>query len=162
VYHAAVAEDEIEVRRVDLESLDAQALIAALDEELEEQYPEEGANHFRLDPDEVAPGRGSFLIARIDRMAVACGAVRLNDPETAEIKRMFTLRSMRGRGIARALLTALIDEARALGASRVVLETGERQREAVALYERFGFVRIPLFGEYLDSPLSLCMEKRLR
>ncbi|HTM19299.1 MAG TPA: GNAT family N-acetyltransferase [Kofleriaceae bacterium] len=147
--------------RAEIESVDAQALIAALDEELEERYPEEGANHFRLDPEEVAPGRGCFLIARVDRMAVACGAVRLNDRTTAEIKRMYTVPAMRGRGLARRLLDELIAQARTLGARRIVLETGERQTESLALYRKAGFVEIPLFGEYEGSPLSICMEKQL-
>jgi GNAT superfamily N-acetyltransferase len=113
-----VGEEKIEIARAALEALDVQALIAALNEELEDRYPEEGANHFRLDAEEVAPGRGCLLVARIGRMAVACGAVRLNDPETAEIKRMYTLPSVRGRGLARRLLDALEVEARALGARR--------------------------------------------
>jgi GNAT superfamily N-acetyltransferase len=157
-----VGEQQIEIRRADLTAVDVQALIAALDEELDERYPEEGANHFRLDAEEVAPGRGALLILRLDRMAVACGAVRLNDATTAEIKRMYTLPAMRGRGLAGRLLAALEDEARKLGARRLVLETGERQPESLAVYRRAGFVEIPLFGEYLDSPLSICMEKQLR
>ena len=68
----------------------------------------------------------------------------------------------RGRGVGRALLAALEDEARSLGAKRLVLETGERMREAVALYERTGFTVIPPFGEYVGAPLSLCMAKELR
>jgi GNAT superfamily N-acetyltransferase len=54
--------------------------------------------------------------------------------------------------------------ARELGATRIVLETGPRQPEAIALYHRAGFADIPLFGDYLDSPhpeLSVCMEKIL-
>jgi GNAT superfamily N-acetyltransferase len=52
--------------------------------------------------------------------------------------------------------------ARELGVARIVLETGERQPEAIALYEHCGFVKIPRFGEYTDSPLSICMEKTLQ
>jgi hypothetical protein len=44
---------------------------------------------------------------------------------------------------------------------RLVLETGERQPGALALATEFGFQRIPLFGEYLNSPLSVCMGKEL-
>ena len=84
------------------------------------------------------------------------------DATTAEIKRMYTLPAMRGRGLAGRLLAALEDEARELGARRLVLETGERQPESLAVYRRAGFVEIPLFGEYVGSPLSICMEKHLR
>jgi GNAT superfamily N-acetyltransferase len=61
-------------------------------------------------------------------------------------------------------LIALEAEARRLGAIRLVLETGPRQPEAIALYSRAGFSPIPLFGDYLNSPhpeLSVCMAKDL-
>ena len=79
----------IEIRRADISTPVVQQLILALNAELEVRYPEEGANHFRLDADEVADGRGAFLVAYIDGRAVGCGAVRRNDPEVAEIKRMY-------------------------------------------------------------------------
>jgi putative acetyltransferase len=59
------------------------------------------------------------------------------------------------------VLEALEAEARALGIARLVLETGTRQGEALALYRRTGFSRIPPFGEYVGSPLSVCMAKDL-
>ena len=52
-------------------------------------------------------------------------------------------------------------EATALGASRVVLETGVRLPGALALYRRAGFEVIPCFGEYAEAPLSLCMARGL-
>jgi GNAT superfamily N-acetyltransferase len=141
---------------------DVLALIAELNVELALRYPEPGANHFRLDPDEVAAGRGALLVARVDGAPVGCGAVRLLDADTAEIKRMYTRPAARGRGGGRALLAALETEARTLGARRLVLETGTRQQEALALYESHGFVHIPPFGEYIASAdTSVCMEKGL-
>jgi GNAT superfamily N-acetyltransferase len=153
--------NELEIRRAEITSPIVQQLILALNAELEAMYPEEGANHFRLDADEVSDGRGAFLVAYRDGQAVGCGAVRRNDPQVAEIKRMYVAPESRGRGVARHVLTALEAEARQLGVSRLVLETGLRQVEALALYRRAGFVEIPLFGEYIDSPLSVCMEKNL-
>lgn len=144
-----------------LDDPDIVALILALNAELAARYPEPGANHFRLDPDEVAPGRGAVMIARIDERPVGCGAVRLIAPDTAEIKRMYTAPEARGRGVARGMLAALEAEARRLGASRVVLETGERQGEAIKLYEKAGYARIDLYGEYVGAPHSLCMGKSL-
>ena len=67
----------------------------------------------------------------------------------------------RGAGLGRRILDALSAEARALGATRVVLETGARQHVAIGLYERAGFVRVAAFGEYVGSPLSVCMAKDL-
>ena len=148
--------------RESLESPVAQELIAALNAELSARYPEDdSANHFRLTRDEVAPGRGAFLVAYDDGMPIGCGAVRRIDAGVAELKRMYVSPAMRGRGVGRALLDALVAEARQLGATRLVLETGPRQPEAIALYERAGFVRIPAFGEYEDHPLSVFMGKDL-
>jgi len=153
---------EVDVRREDLASPVAGPLIAALNAELTERYPEEGANHFGLDAAEVAEGRGAFLVARVDGKPGGCGAIRRIDDGTGEIKRMYVAPCFRGRGIGARVLAALEAEARRLQLLRVVLETGERQPEALALYRRAGYVIIPAFGEYIGTPLSLCMEKRLR
>lgn len=140
----------------------AQSLIASLNRELSAQYPEEGANHFRLDPEEVSEGRGAFLVVFIDSAAVGCGAVRLVDPQIAELKRMFIAIPARGKGIGRVLLLELEKEAMRLGASRLVLETGPRQHTALAMYKSAGFREIPSFGEYIGSPMSVCMGKELQ
>lgn len=152
---------DLEFRREDLTSTIAIAMIRALNAELAERYPEEGANHFRLDREEVAEGRGAFLVAYSNGAPLACGAIRRIDADTAEIKRMYVEPHIRGRGIGRRLLTILETEGRRLGVKRIILETGERQPEAVALYERAGFVRVSPFGEYVGSPLSVCMGKTL-
>src|SRR3954471_16308319 len=83
--------NKIEIRRADIESNDAAELITQLNSELAKQYPEPGAIHFRLDPDEVIDGRGAFLIAYAGEKAIGCGAVRMLDRQTAEIKRMFVI-----------------------------------------------------------------------
>jgi GNAT superfamily N-acetyltransferase len=149
------------IRSVTLDLPEVTRLIKALNAEMEQRYPEEGANHFRLDAEEVAPGRGAFLVAYDGTQEVACGAVRLNEPGLAEIKRMYVVPQWRGRGIAKQLLAELEQHAVRIGARRLVLETGERQPEALAVYRRAGFVEMPRFGEYVDSPLSVCMGKTL-
>lgn len=153
-----------DIRREELQSPVAQTLIAALNEELTARYPEEGANHFRLEAHEVAEGVGAFLVAYSGGTPLGCGAVRCIEPEVAEIKRMYVAPSARGRGIGGQLLDALEAEAHRLGVRRLVLETGPRQPEAIALYGRAGFVEIPLFGAYAESPhpeFSVCMAKEL-
>lgn len=72
---------------------------------------------------------------------------------------MYVIPAARGRGFSRVMLTALEENARALGVRRLVLETGPRQAEALALYSRAGLIRIARFGEYVESQLSLCMGK---
>jgi putative acetyltransferase len=151
----------VDIRREELTSSAANELIAALNAALSALYPEEGANHFRLDAAEVEEGRGAFLVARVDGAPAGCGALRRVDAETAEIKRMYVAPAFRGRGIGARLLAALEAEARRLRLARVVLETGTRQVEALGLYRGAGYAVIPPFGEYVGSPLSVCMEKRL-
>jgi putative acetyltransferase len=152
---------DVTVERADIQSSTALGLIAALNAELTGRYPEPGATHFRLDPDEVAEGRGAFLIATRSGLPIGCGAVRRIDERLGEIKRMYVTPGQRGHGVGRTLLAALEAEARRLGVSRLVLETGLRQQEALGLYESAGFRRIEPFGEYVGSPLSVCMAKTL-
>ena len=151
----------VTIRRFDILAPTARTLIEALNAELSSRYPEVGATHFRLDPEEVADGRGAFLVASRAGKLVGCGAVRRIEAFTGEIKRMYVSPGERGRGVGRGLLAALEEEARALGMARVLLEAGLRQPEAIALYERAGFSRVDPFGEYVGSPLSVCMAKDL-
>ncbi|HET8679805.1 MAG TPA: GNAT family N-acetyltransferase [bacterium] len=159
---AEINAQEIEFRREALTSVIATALILALNAELIARYPEDRtADHFELDADEVAPGRGVFLVAYAGSRPLACGAIRLLDADTAEVKRMYVEPGARGYGLGRRLLRALEAEAQLLGARRIVLETGPRQPEAIALYLRAGFSKIAAFGEYANSPLSVFMGKDL-
>jgi GNAT superfamily N-acetyltransferase len=73
-------------------------------------------------------------------------------PDVAELKRMFVVPSQRGTGVAAALLAALEDSAREHGMSRIVLETGIKQPEAISFYERAGYQRIPNYGYYRNAP----------
>ncbi len=150
----------ITTRRADLTAEVSRALISDLNAELSALYPEPGATHFALDPAEVSEGRGAFLILSRGDTPVGCGAVRLLDAETGELKRMYVAPAARGEGLGRRLVEALEAEARALGARRLVLETGTRQIAAIALYERTGFRPIPLYGEYTrSSDTSVCLGK---
>ena len=159
---ASPSSPEVTVEDVPLTSPEALALIARLNGELDERYPEPGANFFSLDPEEVGPGRGAFVVARLGGVPMGCGAVRLLDAETAEVKRMFVDPSARGHGIGRRILGVLEERARTLGVKRLVLEMGPRQPDAHALYTRAGFVPVEPFGEYVGSPLSVCLARELR
>jgi putative acetyltransferase len=94
-------------------------------------------------------------------MDVACGGVCRHDAATAEIRRMYVRTEHRGAGLSRQMLAALEDEARGLGYTRVRLETGVHQHEALALYRSSGFAEIPRYGAYVDDELSVCFEKPL-
>ena len=152
----------IEIRREELTSDTSQKLIEALNNDLRARYPEgDGMHYFRLDVDEVRPGRGAFVVAYDADTPVGCGAVRTIDTGVAEIKRMYVLPDVRGRGIARRMLEFLENEARAIGIQKLMLETGTRQPEAIALYSKTGYSPAGAFGEYPPSPLNVFFEKHL-
>jgi putative acetyltransferase len=152
----------LDVRKESLESEAATRLIGALNAELRGAYPEPGANHFWLDSEEVAKGRGAFVVAYAEGRAVGCGAVRKMEEDTAELKRMYVVPEARGKGIGRAVLQALEREAAALGVRRLLLETGIRQTAAAEMYRSAGYRDIPPYGEYVASAsTSLCMAKDL-
>jgi len=154
--------ESITIVRAELDADASRALIASLNAELSAMYPEPGANHFGLKPAQVSGQSGVFLIVSHKGTPVGCGAVRLIDAETGELKRMYLSPTVRGKGLGRRLVAGLEAEARALGAKRLVLETGTRQTAALALYRATGFQPIPLYGEYLVSPkTSVCFGKNL-
>ncbi|MEO5899242.1 MAG: GNAT family N-acetyltransferase [Ilumatobacteraceae bacterium] len=153
---------QLVIARTDLDSPEAQEMIAALDAELTALYPEPGATHFSLGAAEVATGRGGFYVAYLDGAPAGCGAYRTPKPGTAEIKRMYVDPSARGLKLGAAILDTLEEAARGDGAAEIILETGHRQTEALGLYHRFGFNQIPVYGEYVDSAsTSVCFGKRL-
>src|SRR5262245_18565839 len=151
----------ITVEQRDILSSVARSLIGPLSRELAAVSSEEGPTHLRLDPWEVAEGQGAFLVAFRGDVAVGCGAVRRIDTGTGELKRMYVAAEVRGLGVGHALLVSLEAEARRLGLVRIVLETGVRQTRALSLYERNGYTRVPPVGEYVGSPLSVCLEKNV-
>src|ERR1700726_4702926 len=100
-----------------------------------------------------------FFVARLDGLAAACGGVAVFD-DYAEVKRMYTRPAARGRGVAKALLYRIEDEARRANKSVLRLETGTDQQEAIGLYERMGFRPRGPFGPYAAMP-ALNMETSL-
>jgi GNAT superfamily N-acetyltransferase len=108
------------------------------------------------------PPDGVFLVVRDDDgRAVACGGVARFDATRAELKRMYVVPEARGQGLGRRVLVELEEAARRLGYAGVVLETGDRQPEALGLYASSGYERIPCYPPYDSRTLSRCFEKRL-
>jgi GNAT superfamily N-acetyltransferase len=147
---------------------DATVLRDAQQAEMRELYHDDDEPVPLRDPSTVTV----MVVLRADGVPVACGALRRPAPGswgdgqpatgTGEVKRMYVRPGWRGRGLSRLVLAELEDRARAQGLRRVVLETGDLQAAAIALYERSGYRRIPAYGGYVDSPRSLCYAKDLR
>lgn len=113
-----------------------------------------------VDPAEFTAPHGVFLVGYVDGLAVACGGWRRNDAD-AELKRMYVAPAARGKGFAREILAELERTAGAAGARRLILETGIRQPEALALYRSAGYAEVPAFGFYADDPDSVYLGKVL-
>jgi putative acetyltransferase len=99
--------------------------------------------------------------ARVDGIFTGIGGLELQEDGVGELKRFFVTPGYRGSGVADALLGALMDHAREHQLAVVRLETGDKQRAAIAFYRRHGFVDIPRFGPYVASQTSVCMQRRL-
>jgi GNAT superfamily N-acetyltransferase len=153
------------IQRVGYGHPDALRLIEEVQEEYVIRYG--GRDETPLDPLMFDPPAGSFFVAYADGEPVATGAWRrttveaLGTSATAEVKRMYVANVARGRGLARLMLAHLEADAGAHGVEAIVLETGLRQPEAMALYESSGYTPVPPFGFYKDAPLSRCYGKRL-
>ncbi|WP_091312534.1 GNAT family N-acetyltransferase [Micromonospora chersina] len=146
-----MSEIEIRVRRFD--APESQALIRAALADLGARYGGSG-DETPVDAAEFEPPAGTFLVAYLDGQPVGCGGWRSHgdDGETAELKRMYTAPAARGRGVARAVLAAVEHSARDQGRKRMILECGDKQPEAIAMYTSAGYERIPNFGFYQDAP----------
>lgn len=149
-----------EIRQESYDGPSAVQLIAEVQAEYVERYG--GPDDTPVDPAEFAPPNGLFLIGYLDGIAVATGGLRRHEHDAQmEIKRMYVARPARGKGLSRVMLAVLEDRARGLGMTRVVLETGLRQPEAIRLYETSGYSPIDGFGHYKDAPLSRSFAKDL-
>jgi len=139
---------------------DVIALIDQLDAYQTALYPAE-SNHL-VDIAALRAPHVRFAVARSgDGVALACGAAVMAS-DFAELKRMFVLPAARGRGIAKAVLAFLEQQAAAAGAPVVRLETGIHQPEALGLYESAGYRRCGPYAGYAEDPLSVFMQKELR
>ena len=145
--------------RTDSENKEFIQLVGLLDQELAER---DGADHAFYDQFNKIRGIKYAIILQEDGMALGCGALKEFDLDSMEIKRMFVLPAKRGYGHASSILKALEVWASELKYKRIVLETGQRQHEAIGLYEKKGYQRIPNYGQYANIPNSLCFEKILQ
>lgn len=149
------------IEAVDPQGVAAMYLLREAAQEARKLYPEILSSTGPI-PTNLPPQEGSaYFVAFAAGAAVGCGSLRRQDGVVAEVRRMYVLPSHRQLGIARALLLHLEQAAAALDYYVLRLETGDRQRPAIALYESFGFTRIAPFGKHIGDPTSICYEKRV-
>lgn len=134
-------------------------LVDLLDQELAER---DGDEHSFYQQFNHIDRFGHVVLVKENNQALACGAIKVLDQEAMEVKRMFVLKESRGKGLAASVLQGLEKWAFELGYRSCKLETGKRQPEAIALYQKNGYHRIPNYGQYDQIENSLCFEKRLK
>lgn len=105
----------------------------------------------------------TFWSAWMGDSLAGCGALKHLDRDHGEIKSMRAHPDWRGKGVGKAILLHLLDQARARGYARVSLETGRPEPflPARRLYESHGFAECPPFGDYVSDAFSLCMTREL-
>ena len=154
------AATEVALRPTAYDSPEAAALITALQAEYLVRYG--GHDETRIHPAQFRPPRGRFVVAWLDDVPVGCGGWReYSEPQVAEIKRMFVAGTARRRGVARRILAELERTAAAAGITRLILESGDQQPEAVALYTSAGYRPTTPFGLYAAEIGSIHLAKDL-
>lgn len=143
----------LEFRPADAGDEPGAGLLRAMRDEIAELYPIglDAPGMPSATPADLGPPGGIFLVGWRDGVAICCGGVKRLPDGACEIKRMFVAPSARRQGVARALLAALEDAARALGYAIARLDTGPRQPHAQALYESEGYRRI---GNFNANPVA--------
>ena len=153
-----VSMPSITLKRTDSDNADFLSLVSSLDIDLEARYGEQQAffNQFnKLTHIE------NVVVAYFNDAPVGCAAFKEYEPGTVEIKRMFVDGDYRGKGIAAQILKELENWAAELGYQTSILETANKQHEAIRLYQKCGYGVTENYGDYLGVEISICMRKGL-
>lgn len=157
--HVSSPEQTVRIERVAWDDPRAVALRGEMDAEIPARYAyledeltgaqlAARAEAFVLDPATI---RGVYLALDADGTPIGHAALRRLEVDGTvewELKRLVTLAAARGRGVGTLLIDAVETDAATAGAARVVLQTGVKQPEAIALYEKLGYLPIPAYAPY--------------
>lgn len=165
VHSRAGLNGRVQIRAARYDEPAVVALVARLQAFYVERYG--GPDDDPTDAADFHPPAGALFLGLLDGEPVAMGAwrrvavERLGTSRTAEVKRMYVVPEAQRRGLARLILAHLEATAAAAGVEALVLSTGTRQPEAMALYEAAGYEPIEGFGHYAGGALNRCYGKRL-
>ena len=148
----------IHLERTDSKNIDFVELVRLLDKDL---AISDGEDHSFYDQYNGIDALNHTIVAYNNDIPVACGAIKQYDASTVEIKRMYTLPVIRGKGIATKILDELENWASQLCYKRCILETGKKQPQAIALYKKTGYKVISNYDQYAGIDNSVCFEKLL-
>jgi len=144
--------------RTDSENADFRQLVALLDQDLAVRDGDDHAFYAQFNKVDAIK---EVIVAYQDDVPVGCGAIKPFSATEAEVKRMYVHPDYRKQGIAAKIVTALENWATEIGFSATVLETGKKQPEAIALYQKIGYQITPNYGQYIGVDNSVCMIKPL-
>ncbi|SEN09464.1 Acetyltransferase (GNAT) family protein [Chryseobacterium taichungense] len=146
------------LKRTDSTNKDFQSLVKLLDADLAVRNGEAQAFFDQFNKLDTIK---NCIVVYINEVPAACGAFKKFDEETIEIKRMYTHPDFRKRGLATTIVEELETWGKELNYTKAVLETSLGQNEALSVYEKSGYVRIPNYGQYIGIDKSVCYEKVL-
>jgi len=148
----------MELLRTDSENKGFVTLVRCLDSELEVIDGDEHSFYDQYNKTDQI--KNVVVINDLDK-TIGCGAFKLFEGQTAEVKRMYTLPDYRGKGIASRVLNELENWAKELGFSQLILETGKTMDSAIGLYKSKGYQVIKNYPPYDGVENSICFSKRL-
>ncbi|MFB9844191.1 GNAT family N-acetyltransferase [Mucilaginibacter ginsenosidivorans] len=148
----------ITIKRTEANDPDFPYLAALLNHELHEKY---GELQVVYDKFNQISNLDTVVIAYVNDAPAGCGCFKRIDKNTAEIKRMFVKTGERNQGLASSILNELEVWAKEEGYSSAILETANKQLEAIAFYEKQGYEMIPNYGPYVGMETSVCFGKKL-
>ncbi|WP_317127320.1 GNAT family N-acetyltransferase [Chryseobacterium shandongense] len=148
----------MKIQRTDSSNEDFRDLVQLLDADLAIQNGEDQAFYSQFNNIDVIK---NCIVVYVNETPAACGAFKKFEDDTIEIKRMYTHPDFRKRGLATAIVKELEEWAKELNYKKAVLETSLEQNEALSVYEKSGYVRIPNYGQYIGIEKSVCYEKAL-
>ena len=148
----------IKIIRTDSDNQDFITLVKYLDADLAKR---DGNDHSFYAQFNKVDKIKYVVVAYENGKPIGCGTIKKYSPNTMEIKRMYTMPESRGKGIATKVLTELEIWATELSCKQCLLETGQRQPEAIGLYKKNGYKLTPNYGQYAAIENSLCFEKKI-
>lgn len=149
---------KVMLKRTDSLNPDFQNLVKYLDADLAIRDGDDHAFYHQFNKIDMIK---NSIVIYVDNNPAACGAFKKFNDDTVEIKRMYTHPDFRKRGLAGMIVKELENWAKEIGYKKCMLETGIKQPEAIALYEKSGYQRIPNYGQYIGIDNSVCYEKYL-
>lgn len=148
----------ITLLRTDSTNPDFRTLVTALDKDLAIRDGEDHSFFAQFNKIDLIK---HVVVAYEAAQPVGCGAIKEYTNGTMEVKRMYVPVEKRGKGIASLVLKELEVWAREMNYEKCILETGEKQPEAIRLYKKNAYTIIPNYGQYADVESSVCFEKVL-